>query len=223
MSKEDILRSLADSVVEMDEELAGRLTLEALDLGVLPSEIVMDGLSKGMERVSDLFDQNEYFVPEVVVCADVMYAAYRIIKETSGCAYPTKGKIVIGVVEGDTHDIGKNIVSIMLEGAGFEVVDLGRNVPLKLFGETAAKTGADIVAVCSLMTTTRDGMKGIIEDIRSKRHGKIPFIMVGGAPVSEEFAQSIGADGYAATGRGAVLVAEKLIADKVRRIKDEII
>jgi methylmalonyl-CoA mutase cobalamin-binding domain/chain len=161
-----------------------------------------------------LFEQNEYFVPEVVVCADTMYAGIRILEPHLKNKIRQAGKITIGVVEGDTHDIGKNIVVMMLEAAGFEICDLGRNVPSRLFADRALETGADIIGISSLMTTTMPEMKNIIDDLRTRRVAKKPFVIVGGGPVSFAFAKSIGADGYAANAPGAVKLSLRLMKEK---------
>lgn len=210
-SKEIILRDLADAIVEMEEEAAVALAKEALMAGIPPETAIMDGLAVGMEKVSELFDSQEYFVPEIIVCADAMYAALRILRPENAAEQKNKGKIVIGVIEGDTHDIGKNIVAIMLEGAGYKVYDIGRDVPADKFIEKAIEVEADIIAISSLMTTTMGRMKVVIDKLNESSMKIKPLVIIGGAPVSGQFADRIGADGYSANAPEAVKLANKLM------------
>jgi dimethylamine corrinoid protein len=213
-SKERILSNLADAIVNMEEEAAVELAEEAIAAGIPPEIAIMEGLAVGMERVSELFDSQEYFVPEVIVCADTMYAALKILRPENTVLKSSRGKIVIGVVEGDTHDIGKNIVSIMLEGAGFTVYDIGRDVPAYKFIDKAIEVDADIIALSSLMTTTMRNMKVVIENLKKSNIKNMPFVIVGGGPVSNQFADSIGADGYSVNAPEAVKLAIKLMERK---------
>lgn len=201
-------------MVDMDLDKVIFYANEVIRIEISAEEAILQGLSKGMDRVSLLFEQNEYFVPEIVVCADTMYAGIRVLEPYLKTRIKHVGKIVIGVVEGDTHDIGKNIVVMMLEAAGFEICDLGRNVPSHLFVDKALETGADIIGISSLMTTTLDEMKNIVDDLRSRRAEKRPFVIVGGGPVSSAFARRIGADGYAANAPEAVRLALRLMKKK---------
>jgi len=210
-SKEIILRDLADAIVDMEEGTAVVLAKEALAAGIPPETAIMDGLAVGMEKVSELFDSQEYFVPEVIVCADAMYAALRILRPENAAEEKSKGKIVIGVIEGDTHDIGKNIVAIMLEGAGYKVYDIGRDVPADKFIEKAVEVEADIIAISSLMTTTIGRMKVVIDKLNESSMKIKPLVIIGGAPVSGQFADRIGADGYSANAPEAVKLANKLM------------
>jgi dimethylamine corrinoid protein len=211
MNKLEILSCLARAVVEMDIETVERLAHLSLKTGIPAQEGIESGLSKGMERVGELFASGEYFVPEVVVCADTLYAGLNILKPAMPIDIKAKGRIVIGVVEGDTHDIGKNIVAMMLEADGFEIIDLGRNVPLTEFGRKALELDADIIALSSLMTTTMMGMQAVIEDVKEKSTDKKRYVMVGGAPLSQSFAQRIGADGYSPDAAGAVKLARSFM------------
>jgi dimethylamine corrinoid protein len=213
-SKERILSNLADAIVNMEEEAAVELAEEAIAAGIPPEIAIMEGLAVGMERVSELFDSQEYFVPEVIVCADTMYAALKILRPENTVLKSSRGKIVIGVVEGDTHDIGKNIVSIMLEGAGFTVYDIGRDVPAYKFIDKAIEVDADIIALSSLMTTTMRNMKVVIENLKKSNIKNMPFVIVGGGPVSNQFADSIGAEGYSVNAPEAVKLAIKLMERK---------
>lgn len=210
-TNEFIISGLIDAIVNAEEETAVNLAKEAIVIGMDPETVIMEGLSKGMEKVSELFDNYEYFVPEVIVCADTMYAALEILKSKNTVMENSKGKIVIGVVEGDTHDIGKNLVAIMLEGAGFTIYDLGQDVPSNKFIDKAIEVEADIVALSSLMTTTRDEMKIVIDKLNESNMKDKPLVMVGGGPISSLFATRIGADGYSANAPGAIRLAEKLM------------
>lgn len=168
-----------------------------------------------MEEVSHLYDEEEYFVPELLSCADAMNEALLVfspyIKKEQ---YQTEGKIVIGSVQGDTHDIGKNIVGLFLESAGFEVYNLGRDVAPEIFVEEALKKEADIMILSTLMTTTMSSMKDVIDLLVEKGLRDRFLVMVGGRPLSIQFAKDIGADGYSADAKGAVRMARKLMQQK---------
>ncbi|MBI2471333.1 MAG: corrinoid protein [Planctomycetes bacterium] len=210
--KQDILNRLAQAVINMDITRANEAAAEVIRCKIDPYEAIMDGLAKGMDKVNELFENEEYFVPEILLCADAMYAGIEVLrpylpKEDAW----NKKKAVIGVVKGDTHDIGKNLVKIMLDNAGFEIHDLGRNVPYAKFIDTAGELKADLVCLSTLMTTTMDGMQVIIEDL--KKAGIASRVMVGGGPISPGFAKDIGADGYAKNAAVAIKVAKSLFQD----------
>lgn len=207
-----ILAGLSDAVVQMDEDRAVELAHEALAVGLDPYEAIMSGLSAGMDIVSEKYDNEEYFVPEILLCSDAMYAAIAVLKphvkfEERGVS----GRIVIGVIEGDTHDIGKNIVRIMLEAAGFEVHDLGRNVPVARFIETARDVDADVVALSTLMSTTRDGMRRVIEGLRAAGLGERVKVIIGGPPVSWAYCREIGAAAYGSSAVEGVRLVRELL------------
>ena len=209
--KADLLQALADSVVQMDEVKSVGLAHEALAEGVDAYEAISEGLSKGMEVVSEKYDCEEYFVPEILLCSDAMYAAIEVLKphikpETVG----TPAKIIIGVIEGDTHDIGKNIVRIMLDTAGFEVHDLGRDVPVERFVEEAGRLGADLIALSTLMSTTREGMKRVVEGLKEAGIRDQVKVIIGGPPVSWAYAHEIGADAYGSSAPEGVRLAREL-------------
>lgn len=213
---EEIFERLKKSVVDMDIDAAKMAAQDALDAGIDAYEAIIDGLAKGMEQVSQLYDDGDYFVPEVVCCADTMYAGLDVLKpHVKRSEAGKKKKVVIGVVEGDTHDIGKNLVVMMLEAADFEVFDLGRNVPLNAFVDKVLEVDADIVGMSALMTTTREGMKVVIEDVKARAADRWRPVMVGGAAVSQSFADQVGADGYASNAIEAVLVARRLASKEV--------
>lgn len=204
-SKKEILQDLAEAVINMDEEKARNVAREAIEAGIPAYEAINEGLIKGMQVVGEKYEQQEYFVPEVLLCSDAMIAGLEILqpllpRENNQVAE----KVVIGVVQGDTHDIGKNLVKIMLEAAGFEVHDLGRNVPLKDFIEKAIEVKAKVIAMSTLMTTTMDGMREVIEELKKRGIRQEFVVMVGGGPISQAFASEIGADLYAPDANSAV-------------------
>ena len=195
MKMEDIYQRLAAAVVAMKPDEVSILAQQALDEGYPPEEAIQKGLAAGMNEVGKLFAAKEYFVPEVLVCARAMYAGFDILKEkvVEGKII-NKGTIVIGVVDGDYHDIGKNIVKLMLEASGFRIVDLGKNVTLETFNTTVSDENPAIVALSTLMTTTMDSMAEIVTSL--KENYPDLKLMVGGAPVNNNFAASIGAHFY---------------------------
>ena len=212
MEKSDIFYRLTQAVIDMDATRAAEAAAAVIQYNVDPYEAIIEGLAKGMDKVNELFENEEYFVPEILLCADAMNAGIEVLrpylpKETAW----NKKKVVIGVVKGDTHDIGKNLVKIMLDNAGFEMHDLGRNVPYAKFVDTAGEVKADLVCLSTLMTTTMDGMQVIIEDL--KKAGIASRVMIGGGPISPGFAKNIGADGYAKNAAEAVKVAKGLFQE----------
>lgn len=212
--KEEILKDLARAVVEMDEEGAVRAAKEVLELKIDAYEAIMDGLAKGMEVVSDKYEREEYFVPEILICSDAMYAAMNVLKpHIKPESVSTPAKVIIGVVEGDIHDIGKNLVRIMLEGAGFEVFDLGRDVPLRNFVSKAEEVDADIIAMSTLMSTTMGGMRRVIEILEEEGLRDKYKVIVGGGPISQSFADEIGADAYGDDASEGVRIAKRFATD----------
>lgn len=210
--KKELIECLKQGVVKYDEDSVKKCSEEWLKSGFDASEGIFDGLAAGMEVVGDLFAKNEYFVPEVLMCADALYAGLGILKPHVKVkeGAKAKGAVVIGTVEGDVHDIGKNIVKLMFEVAGFEVYDLGKDVPLDKFVEEQLRTDADIVALSAMMTTTMVGMKKVIEKIRAKNPKA--KILIGGAPVSQQVAEMWGADGYGKDATNALQEALKMVS-----------
>ena len=210
--KEELLKRMSDGVVEMEEEEVAEAAREYVEARYPAFEGIMEGLVDGMNRTSVLFEEEEYFVTDVLLCSDAMYAGIEVLKphlpEESG---DNKKKAVIGVVEGDTHDIGKNLVKIMMETAGFEMIDLGRDVPLQKFVDTAKETGAGLVCLSTLMTTTMGGMQTVVELLEEAGIRDQVKVMVGGGPVSKGFADKIGADGYSQNAVEAVRLAKDLL------------
>ena len=210
-TKEQLLTDLSDGVVEMDEEKVIRASRSVVEACYGAYEAIEKGLSHGMDRAGRLFDEGEYFVPELLICSDAMYAGLDILTPHINTeAGVQKKKIVIGVIEGDTHDIGKNLVRIMLETSGFEIIDLGRDVPARRFVDKAKEVGADIIAVSTLMTTTMPGMSDIISFLKEEGVRDRFKVIVGGGPISQSFADRIGADGYAVNAAAAVKLVKQI-------------
>lgn len=206
-------RELSDAVVEMDEERTVAAAHSALEDGVDPYSAIQQGLSDGMARAGQLFEEEEYFIPELLMCSDAMYAGLDVLKPHLKTTGEARGTVVIGVVEGDTHDIGKNMVRIMLETGGFVVHDLGRDIAPALFVEKARETKADIICLSTLMTTTMEGMGTVVRLLEEARLRDGIKVMVGGGPISPGFAKRIGADGYAVNAAEAVKVARELVGN----------
>ena len=208
----EILKALHEAVAQFEEEDAAKWAKIALDEGVDPFLATMEGLASGMMEAGEKYNCKEYFVPELLLCADALYAGLDILKpviEASGRTSEVKGSIVLGVVEGDVHDIGKNLVKLMFEVAGWTVHDLGKDVPLDRFVEEQIRTDSNIVGISALMTTSMLAMPEVIKRLRAK-NPKVR-IMLGGAPVNPEVAEKYGADGYAKTAGTAVDEAMRLL------------
>ena len=209
-TKEELLELMKTAVIEWQEDEIKGYAQQFLDDGYVALEGIMDGLAAGMEVVGDLYDRNEYFVPEVLMCADALYAGLDILrphvpKKEGG----PKAQVVIGSIQGDVHDIGKNLVKMMFDVAGWEVHDLGRDVPLENFVEEQLRTDSEVVAMSAMMTTTMMGMKKVIKMIKDKNPDVA--IMLGGAPVTKDVANLFGADGYAESAGNAVSEGIKMI------------
>lgn len=215
-SKEELLAKLSECVVDMEEDEVVEVAKKYIEEGYPAFDGIMDGLVDGMNKVSDLYDEEEYFVTDVLLCSDAMYAGLDVLRQHIPAVQneSKKPKAVIGVVEGDTHDIGKNLVKIMLDTAGFDMYDLGRDVELDEFVEKAIEINADFVCMSTLMTTTMDGMRVVIEKLKEKGIRDKVKVMVGGSPISQKYADEIGADGYSVNAVKAVKVAKKLWEEK---------
>jgi len=208
---DQLLADLKQGVIDFDEEKVKVSAQAVLDGGFDAYTAILDGLAAGMEVVGELFDSQEYFVPEVLMCADALYAGLDILRphvDMTG-RETVRGEVVIGVVEGDVHDIGKNLVKMMFEVAGFTVHDLGSDVPVDEFVQKQIDTNSDIVALSAMMTTTMLGMKKAIATLREKNPNV--KILIGGAPVTGEIADMFGADGYAENPTNAVSEAIKMV------------
>lgn len=211
-TKEELLQKLADCVFEMEDEEVVDVAKEFIAEGYDPQEGLLCGLVEGMKKASAMYEEGEYFVPELIVCSDAMYAGIEVLQEhMQGTEENCVGKVVMGVIEGDTHDIGKNLVKIMLETGGFDVHDLGRDVPVETFVNYVKENDVDIVGISSLMTTTMPGMEAVITRLKEEGIRDKVKVMVGGAPVSPAFAEKIGAEGYSRNAIEAVEVAKQLV------------
>ncbi len=211
--KEEIIKALSDNVLEMEEDMVIELSEEYVSLGYPVEEAVTDGLIDGMNRAGILYDEEEYFITDILLCSDAMYAGLDIMKPYMKyqSSRSKKIKAIIGVVEGDTHDIGKNLVKIMMETAGFEMIDLGRDVPSDKFINTVKEENAELLCMSTLMTTTMPEMYEVINKLKESGLRDSVKVMVGGGPVSKRFADDIGADGYSSNAVEAVKLAKKLI------------
>jgi 5-methyltetrahydrofolate--homocysteine methyltransferase len=208
----DILKQIADSLLEYDPDITVELVNKALDSGFTAKKILSDGLIKGMDVVGEQFKNSEIYVPEVSMSAECLTEALAILKPYllgDGDSENTL-KIIIGTVEGDIHDIGKNLVAIMFEGAGFQVIDIGNNVPAVQFVEAAKKHGADVIACSALLTTTMPVMPEVVRLARQTDFGKEVKIIFGGAPVYEKWSLENGADGYSEDAASAVKLVKRL-------------
>ena len=205
------LKVLADAVVGGDQNAAVQLTKAAIDEGVAVKSILDNGLIGAMDEVADRWKRNEFYIPEVLIAARAMKAAMEVLEpELVKAGVEPVGKFLIGTVQGDLHDIGKNLVAMMLKGAGFEVVDLGVDVPPEKFIEQAKATGVQLIAMSALLTTTMPAMEKTLKAIKDA--GISAKIMIGGAPVTQSYADKIGANGYAPDAASAVDLAKSLVA-----------
>lgn len=209
----DILPTIAKKLYAGEEEEVARLVQQALDEGMTPSEVLKNGLIAGMDEVGRDFKAGDLFVPEVLVAARAMTAGMNVLRPLlSRSEVRGVGTLVIGTVEGDLHDIGKNLVKMMMEGAGFEIVDLGTNVRPADFVAAVRQHQPQIVGMSALLTTTMVNMRTTIEALVESGLRDAVKVMVGGAPVTEAFARDIGADAYAPDAATAVETARRLIA-----------
>jgi len=210
-----IFEEIADEVVKGNSSSVEELTKKALSQNISAEEILNNGLVGGMGIVSEKFKNNEIFIPEVLISAKSMNTGLEILKPLLAEAkVKPLGKVVIGTVKGDLHDIGKNIVAMLLKGAGFEVIDLGADVPKEKFLEYVKKERADIVGMSALLTTTMVSMKETIQTLKDAGLRDNVKIIIGGAPVTESYAVQIDADGYASDAASAVDMSKKLLNNK---------
>lgn len=201
----EILKNIAKSLMAGDDKTITEQVTQAIEEGIPTTQILDDGLIAGMNVVGARFRDHEMFLPEVLLSARAMTAGVALLKPLMIAEdVPSRGKVVLGSVQGDLHDIGKNLVGIMLEGAGFEVVDLGVDIPPEKFVDVAVAEGASVIGLSSLLTTTMDIMRGVVNLVGERGLSEKVQVIVGGAPLSEEFAQSIGAQGYAYDAANAV-------------------
>ncbi len=210
----ELLQEIAVRVEEGRQNDVKSLVETCIERGISVSDILNDGLVAGMSSIGVKFRENEVFVPEVLVAARAMKAGLEIIKPILlREKVQSRGTIVMGTVLGDLHDIGKNIVCYMLQGAGYDVVDIGIDAPGEKFVEAAKESGAQIIGLSSLLTTTMVYMKEVIGTLRASGLGDRVKVMVGGAPVTQAFADEIGAHGYASDAASAVDVVRRLLGN----------
>jgi len=205
------LKALADAIIKGDQNAAVEITRTALKEGTAAKSVLEEGLIAGMDVVGGRFKKNEIYIPEVLIAARAMKMAMEILEpELAKAGVKPVGKFLIGTVQGDLHDIGKNLVAMMLKGAGFEVVDLGVDVGPEKFVEQAGSTGIQLIGMSALLTTTMPGMEKTVKALKDA--GVSVKVMIGGAPVTQGYADRIGADGYAPDAASAVDMAKTLIA-----------
>jgi 5-methyltetrahydrofolate--homocysteine methyltransferase len=207
------LKQLYDAILVGNFKLARETTEKALAENADPQDLVRNYMIPAMDEVGRRYEANEYFVPELLIAARAMKASLELIRPlliARGDSFA--GRVAIGTVKGDLHDIGKNLVAAMLEGAGFEVIDLGVDVSPEKFTNAIKEKGANLVAMSALLTTTMTSMKTILEAINAAGLRSKVKVMIGGAPVTDKYASDIGADGYSSNANGAVALARKLLA-----------
>ena len=209
----DTLQQIASKLYEGSAPEVAKLVQQALDEGLSAEQILSEGLIVGMDEVGRDFKAGELFVPEVLIAARAMHAGMDILKPLlAESDVPSAGKFVIGTVKGDLHDIGKNLVRMMMEGGGFEVIDLGVDVSPEAFVAAVRENSPDILGMSALLTTTMTSMKAVIEALQEAGLRDSVKIIIGGAPVTDAFAKEIGADGYAPDAASAVDVAREMVA-----------
>ena len=211
-SKDEIVLELKNMVIDMEDEEIAEVAQEYIDAGYDAYEGIMEGLVAGMNVVSEYYDEGEYFITDVLIASDAMYNGLDVIQphlEKNDDEKKVTG--VIGVVEGDTHDIGKNLVKIMMETAGFNMIDLGRDVPLSQFVDAAIESDAQLVCMSTLMTTTMGGMETVIQHLEEAGIRDKVKVMIGGGPISNKFAEKIGADAYTENAVEAAKRAKELL------------
>jgi len=210
MSKEDMLARMAQAIIDGRTEDARALAREAVAGGLDLLEVIEKGYVPGLQKVGELWEKGEYFLPELISSAEGMKAAMSVLQPELKKAHldaPVRGRVVIGTIEGDIHDIGKNLVASMMQAHGFDVQDLGADVKLERFIEKAEETRADFICLSSLLTTTMLNQKKFMELLRSRNLAGRYKVLVGGAPVTQRWAAEIGADGYAENAPAAVRLA----------------
>jgi 5-methyltetrahydrofolate--homocysteine methyltransferase len=210
---ETVIKEIFDGILNGNQKIVPVKINAALDAGLDPAMILNDGMVAAMAEVGRLFEQGEYYVPEMLIAARAMQAGLAVLKPKLVQAnFKSAGKVAIGTVKGDLHDIGKNLVSMMLEGAAFEIVDLGTDVSPEKFVEAVKTSGVNIVALSALLTTTMPNMKATIEALNAAGIRDQVKVIIGGAPVTDSYAKQIGADGYSPDASRAVALAKSLVA-----------
>jgi len=213
MSNEELFSEMENAIVQGDKEETEALARKAVERQLDLNEVIEKGYVPGIKKVGELWEKGEYFLPELITSAECMKAAMGVLQpelEKAQIEIRSRGKIIIGTVEGDIHDIGKNLVSSMLSANGFDVIDLGADVKLEMFIEKAEEENADFICLSALLTTTMVGQKRLVEMLKEKNLSDRFKVMVGGAPVNQKWADDIGADGYAENAMIAVQAVKNL-------------
>ena len=217
MKKGEIFEDLLRAVVDLDREKGKRAAVKLIEEKINPIEGIEEGLSKGMKVIGEMFNNSEIYLPEMIMAADVFGSVMEILKphiSAEGLDKVKRGKVVIGTVKGDIHAIGKDIVAMLLETAGFTVHNLGVDVATSTFIEEARKVKADIIGLSSLLTTTMPTQKDVIDILKETGERDKYTILIGGAPTSQDWADEIGADGYGETAERAVSLALEFVEKK---------
>ncbi len=209
---EQIIKEIHTNVMEGDTNAVNSNIQTAIDAGIPVADILNEGMIAAMAEVGRLFEEGEYFVPEMLISARAMQAGLALLKPLlKNAEIASAGKVAIGTVKGDLHDIGKNLVAMMLEGGGFEIIDLGTDVPPEKYVEAVRNQGAQIVAMSALLTTTMPAIKNTIDALSAAGMRGQVKVMIGGAPVTQNYADQIGADGFAPDASRAVTIARELV------------
>src|SRR5215471_12348831 len=209
------LKQLFDAIAKGDAKAAQTITQKALAEGVDPLKLVNEQMVPAMDEVGRRFEANEYFVPELLISARAIKGALELVRPLLAArGNEPLGRVAIGTVKGDLHDIGKNLVASLLEGGGFEVIDLGVNVPPERFIASIQEKNANIIAMSALLTTTMPAMKTTIEALKKAGVREKVKVLIGGAPITQKYADEIGADGYSENAVGAVALAKKAVAPR---------
>jgi corrinoid protein of di/trimethylamine methyltransferase len=217
-TKGAIFKKLAEAVITYDQEAARRAAQEAINAGISPTEVIDNGFRLGINEVGERFHRDEVYLPHLLMAADALKAGVEVLQRSipkEDLEKMRRGCIVIGTVQGDIHDLGKNIVAAMLTASGFEVIDLGKDVPPEVFVSKAKEVNADIIALSALMTTTMPYQRQVVEELNYQRVRNRFLVVVGGGPVTAKWAESIAADGFAQNASEAVDVMMRLMARKV--------
>ncbi|HAG43843.1 MAG TPA: cobalamin-binding protein [Clostridium sp.] len=215
----DLILDLKQSVVDMEEDETKALAEKCVEDKIDAFTAINEGLAMGMQEAGKLYEEGEYYIPELLMCSDAMYVGLDVLRpHRKSESSDNNLRAVVGVVEGDTHDIGKNLFKIMLETNGFEVLDLGRDVPPIEFVNKAKNFNANLVGMSTLMTTTMDNMQVVIDLLKKEGIREDVVVMVGGGPISQNFADKIGADAYAPEASRAARIAKNLVKGKVLNV-----
>ena len=211
-TKEELLKELSDCVLDLRDDEVEEVAQSYIDAGFEAYDGIFYGLVDGMNKAEKLYEEEEYFIPELMICSDAMYAGLDVLRpHIDSSQMKHKCKVAIGVVEGDTHDIGKNLVKIMLEASGYEMIDLGRDVPIQEFVDAVVNDGARAVALSTLMSTSMPNMAKVVQKLEEAGVRDQVKVIVGGGPLSSGYARKIGADGYSDSAVEAVELLDGLM------------